>query len=435
MTFYAGGFGVPGQQVLVAVNPPSQAQQEVTQPGFASGGPVIPYEQTSIPGLGKNLGTDGWAYGEKDNNTLVDVTPTAGAPMYNFPWPNASAYVLSITANNVNLDDPSIPTPTFCVGQKVKFQPAWNGDPNSSPPNMTKVDNVWWHLPDKYVNEQWQNQMWVSTDPMLGVGYWQPYGSVNYRINSGLLTSNSTSCWYVNGSGGACSTREMLHFSNGQSVNIAAAGSFTVVKPALVGHDECENLNHPNYSPWGNPCLYLDSDTDDFIGPHTNWNNVVILGGQHGGYSRHWASYTTKYGGVFRFTQTCQGLRKTNGVPMVNTGNDYWLDPQDNFYNKYFVIPNPDTNGVYFVQQWDQPSQPLIQTSTSVDDHFKDFFQYQPAGDSIAITIGSVKWSWGFNAQYGNNSWTVTPGNLSSGTYQADDAFPEWTDNLPGQIQ
>jgi hypothetical protein len=129
ITFYAGGPGVLGQQVLVAVNPPSQAQQEVTQPGFASGGPVIPYEQTSIPGLGKNLGTDGWAYGEKDNGTLVDVTPTAGAPMYNFPWPNASAYVLSIQANYIDLTESAVLglVPEFCVGQKVTFVTALFG--------------------------------------------------------------------------------------------------------------------------------------------------------------------------------------------------------------------------------------------------------------------------------------------------------------------
>jgi hypothetical protein len=227
MTFYAGGFGVPGQQVLVAVNPPSQAQQEVTQPGFASGGPKIPYEQTSIPGLGKNLGTDGWAYGEKDNGTLVDVTPTAGAPMYNFPWPNASAYALSIQANNVNLDDPSIPTPTFCVGQHVFF--TLNGLPDF-------VDAVGrWNLPGTFVNEQWQHYI---TDPETGLPEF--YGSVNYRDNSDLLNiagrNVGTSCWYYDKlDNGKVSMHVNLHMSNGQYVSVAADGQFIVYRPTLKG--------------------------------------------------------------------------------------------------------------------------------------------------------------------------------------------------------
>jgi hypothetical protein len=212
----------------VAVNPPSQAQQEVTQPGFASGGPVIPYEQTSIPGLGKNLGTDSWAYGEKDNGTLVDVTPTAGAPMYNFPWPNASAYALSITANNVNLDDPSIPTPTFCVGQGISFDVSWG----LCPPPYTNVV-AHWTLPGTFVN----------TKPY-------PYCPAFYNENAAFLNRIlsvdkilSTSCWYVDKlDAGTASVGMNLYFDNGQVVFIQASGQLAIVKPSI------ENLT-TNLSP------------------------------------------------------------------------------------------------------------------------------------------------------------------------------------------
>ena len=127
------------------------------------------------------------------------------------------------------------------------------------------------------------------------------------------------------------------------------------------------------------------------------------------------------------------GYRETNGVPIINTGGTYWLDPNDSFANKYSKT-NPQADGSWLIQQTDHPGSGLMMSETSVNDQFKDYFQYLPPGnDSITVTLGSVEWSWGFIAQYTNNSWTVTPSNLSSGSYQDDDTFPEWTGIVPGQ--
>ena len=217
MTFYVGGFGVLGQQVLVAVNPPSQAQQEVTQPGFASGGPEIPYEQTSIPGLGKNLGTDGWAYGQTTiGGDPIDVTPTAGAPMYNFPWPNVTAYALSIQANNIDLTESAVLglVPKFCVGQKVKFSPSWD----VGPPNVAS-NSYSWALAGTFVNRD-----------TTGIGR----ASDTWDIDPDSLNSDRPVGYWTTGGMKFAYLHETLYFSNGQSATVYAGGGFNMFRPSVT---------------------------------------------------------------------------------------------------------------------------------------------------------------------------------------------------------
>ena len=79
------------------------------------------------------------------------------------------------------------------------------------------MDDLWWHLPDKFVNQQTNYSSTCTT----------------YVRNDNLLTNTAVQCWYVNGSGGACSVRETLHFSNGQTASVAANGNFTVYGPTI----------------------------------------------------------------------------------------------------------------------------------------------------------------------------------------------------------
>ena len=209
---------------------------------------------------------------------------------------------------------------------------------------------------------------------------------------------------------------------------------FDMNRPKKIANNDCDfAIDSGDYSQIsGTPCLFLTPDgvqVPPFTLPYTS---AVHLGAQHGGYSRHLASYTELTFGAYGFTQIVIAYREANGVPLINSGGQYWLDPNDHFQN--FLPPPPSLSSGITVQQFDHPSQPLIPPETSVNDNFMDFFQFIPQSPgSIPVTLGTVSWTWGFQAQTNNASWTVTPGNLSTGDYQDSDVFPLWTGVLPNQ--
>ena len=193
---------------------------------------ILPIDSSKLRALWKKVGRDGNLWVVLPDNAALDLKLSAPARHY-----DASArplkYKMTVAANDGNghnYDDLSVTNPEFCVGQYVTFGPQWDRDPNG---DDTIGTEALWHLPAKFVNEQWQHQQWVITDQFAGTGYWTPYGSVNYRVNSSLLTNQTTSCWFVNGNGGGCGLLLTLHFSNGQSATLSAVGRITIYRPAV----------------------------------------------------------------------------------------------------------------------------------------------------------------------------------------------------------
>ena len=171
-----------------------------------------PIASTSITIDGQPLGSDGNLWRALEADRTLDVTPkVTGVDYYVFNEGPPNKYPVyiqaSVGANNYNLETN---TPEICVGQKVTFS-------LGGVPACQSIDGVWWHLPDKYVNQ--------------AVNY--SATCTNYVKNTDLLTLPSTPCWYINQPGGACSVRQTLHFANGQSVNLAAVGNFTVHRPTI----------------------------------------------------------------------------------------------------------------------------------------------------------------------------------------------------------
>jgi len=439
LKLYTGGKALSGQKNLFCIN---AGATEYGRPPMDYEPPFCPWwntpswdvaDKTSIRVLGKYLGADGNLWIALPDNAALDLFIAAPPRHYN-AWAGAQKYKLKIQANNSVYSpwlqpDHVVPAATnFWIGQKITFSPVWFP---STPPYYAELSYFHWHLPGNYVNEL--------------VTYWTDIydfskSCTNYDVNSDLLAQETTSCWYKRDlQATTVSVGMNLLFPNGQNVSIAALGKLDINIPTLVGNKDCKDLNYPN-SGWDDPCLYLThdggSDSDSILSP-INWTTGVYLGGQYGGYSRHWASYRSSLNGdQFGYTQIGTSFREVDGVPGVNnTGNENWLDPNDQFNNKY-VGTNPDVNGTYYVQQTDRPANPIGSRQSQVNDTFKDYFQYLPPGnDSISITLGSVEWSWGYNAQYSNSAWNVTPSNLSSGQYQADETFPLWTGSFSGQTQ
>jgi hypothetical protein len=124
MTLFTGGVGVAGQQVLVAVNASATQEYPVST--------NIPYNQIAIPGLGRNLGSDGWAYGAVASGTPVDVTPTVkNVLMYTFSWPTATAHAPISTTVHTALTDTNRARTNLGVGEQVSlsFDPPFNNMP------------------------------------------------------------------------------------------------------------------------------------------------------------------------------------------------------------------------------------------------------------------------------------------------------------------
>ena len=81
-----------------------------------------------------------------------------------------------------------------------------------------------------------------------------------YIRNDNLLTNTVLQCWYVSGDDGRCSVRETLHFSNGQYVNVVAAGDFTVYRPSVSIQNQPEVLHSfilTTNGWWNYPCVGL----------------------------------------------------------------------------------------------------------------------------------------------------------------------------------
>jgi hypothetical protein len=302
--------------------------------------------------------------------------------------------------------DLSISAPEFCVGQDVSFVPIWNDDQsgNSDPP-ITYVDNAWWHLPDKFVNEPYSYSTYCNS----------------YRRNDIWLTYPTTHCWYVNGTGGACSTRQTLHFSNGQSVNIAAAGSFTVYRPQTKLDADSIYKGHVAVLSSGQwfPGSVLTSGDVQF--------NAIVT--------------SLDFPGEANWTQLI--CRETTGdgmgLPLMLQFNTYGDHRLDNalFYNtgntviasgKNTTVTFGDDTGIG-AGTGDRPEVGIYATSfESVADDFKTYLVFKPAGDGIFVTLGRVDWGWSGYAAFDTIGlkWNLITGANGLPAMSNPDEFPTW---------
>jgi hypothetical protein len=226
--------------------------------------------------------------------------------------------------------------------------------------------------------------------------------------------------WFVDElQGGTASTGMSLRFGNGQTASIAAMGKFDMHKPELDDMNMCEDLmNTILFIP--NPCVYV-----------TNSNGLTIsLGNSWGGYARFWVSFRSQPGHRYFYTQIVQTYRQWGNNPPEDSGSDWWLDTPEG--NKTGGIYTAETNGIGRVQQTDWPGVTLEAPEAHANEIFKTYIQYRPSDDSIGITLGRVDWSWGFDAQYSNGQWNITPISPSSPAWHGDSSFPQWEGIRPG---
>jgi len=285
----------------------------------------------------------------------------------------------------------------FCVGQQVSFGTTWN----SLPPNVVNVPWVHWHLPGDRVNDAWR----------LTDRWGHLYGSLRYRNNPDLLTNWVTTCWYIRDiPDSLCSIGISLDMSNGQHVNINAAGQFRVYRPSWSGFDK---------APVFQCGMICNSSTGirQLFG-NMNWRIQV----------------DSRYGGHTAVTQ----LIKASGVLWKNTAGDYYLDGDSEIYGldqpddysteegKPYNVSDFSTHPIGLV---DNP-QTIWLPYVEMYGDFQDYLRFKPAGDgSIWVSLAMITWhAYGYaDAVSGIEITNLPPADDPIDT----DAFPVWDYNVP----
>jgi hypothetical protein len=329
----------------------------------------IPNTSLKVGSFG-SPGADGNLWKAIDDNSDPDVTVTAPCDHYysNVTPQKYREYITASTSTvYANLD---LETPEVCVGQLLQLSPTWS----PGVPPFQSIDNTWWHLPDKYVNEPYQ------------------YSSVctSYQQDADLLTNLVQQCWYVNGPGGACSTRETYIFPNGQSVNIAATGSFTVYRPSAKNE-----VTHPGDVSLDGT-IYLQDAPVDFD-----------------------AHVQSQFPGQANWTQLVNRNCQEAFYLQAGTFGNYWLDTSL-FYNDPSLSVGPGLDNP--VPLDDAPEVP-IDVHVSNIDGFKTYLMFQPAGDgNIWVTLGRTDWGWYGDAYPG----LLQDGGITAPQFNDTDEFPVW---------
>jgi hypothetical protein len=357
-----------------------------------------------------NLGNDGHLFTVQSSGNEIVITLTAPSTSYYGALPLAQKYhpyiTLSTATTNANLDTD---TPEVCVGQQVTLTLS------DLPPYQQQVGH--WTLPQKYVNEAWQVTQWVVTDPITGAGYWNPYGSVNYRINPDLRTNLTTPCWYVNQPGGSVTAAWNLQFSNGQQVDVIAMGSFTVYRPSIsleaLTPNQLDRYYTTDYA--NDMTCKLKLGANDDSGDGTMRFNVDIR---------------SRYNGAIGLTQL---ITADYSNPL------YVFSDERCDRGEWYSGPNPFHGGNYSgpngsVSLDDGPSDIWV-TPNIVSLSCRDFVRFQPGG-GIPVTLGVVTWETVGVAEtllIPSSEWRITE-DETTGPDGPDgsDEFPKWTINQGG---
>ena len=373
---------------------------------------AVPSEDIALGGLG-NLGPDGHLWTVQSDNIEVIITPhvtscrsasaLAASPVVATGIrggpPGQQKYhpyiTLSTATTNANLDTD---TPEVCVGQQVTLTLS------GLPAYQEQVGH--WILPQKYVNEPWQLKQWVV--PPLGNGYWDYYGSVNYRINTDLLTNLTTQCWYVNRPGGTVTAAWNLKLPNGHQISLISRGRMSVVKPSV---DRIESSYQTYFHANNGVDISASMDWKIYVRPPPHFSGTAAYAQL---IQRDWDFYREGLLGATHVTDS--------------TGGEYWLDNTYPYPETFTAFLSWDDDPEKHADHSDSPGlSGNLCVSVALADKFKTYLQFQPTGSgSIAVTIGRIDWDWSCSATETSGIWTWTLPKHGPTPDWGDDSFPVW---------
>jgi hypothetical protein len=375
---------------------------------------VDPSRETVIIGeLGK-LGGDGRLYVALPDGVEKDVTPLVkGLDYYTFSV-SATKHKLAIAANGTSLD-PDKAVVEFCVGQYVQFSPVWT--PSEPPGIQVNLSVFSWNLEGNFVNESWQHHELIGED-------WMPVGSINYRVNPGLLSAETTHAWWV--SGGFDPPAQYfsklgvhLTFNNGQQAVVTARGLISMHEPKMRIRNVMLGVLHGRS--WGTvppvlPVLQVKLGIFGGDGQGEAGNDCLQLDQE----------MLTRYPGKMAVTQLCRLDFSVLGFSF----DDWRLDKSFPYVEWH---TEPTSPSLWFSQTWDDTPEVLL--GGRLKGEFKQYFQFLPDGsESIYVTVGTATWDVHGeiteSTQIAENcawcEWVVRT-HTHSGQMTPSHEFPTWT--------
>ena len=199
--------------------------------------------------------------------------------------------------------------------------------------------------------------------------------------------------------------RETLHFSNGQYVNIAAAGTITVYRPSV---------NQPDPSGPFNAAL------EGFYPPMLQLADNAMY---------FTVTINSKYPGNFGLTQLVKMYSETvlippDGLMGATTWGNFNLDINTDgsgggeYYDKPKDISLP-------CQINDAPGQPLWFFIGDYTGQWQDYVRFTPKG-GIPVTLGRIDWNWAATAANPGTGWYIASDGVDGPALHDDDSFPLW---------
>ena len=374
---------------------------------FWPGAPINGVLGPGIQMLGQPLGSDFVLWSVLPENGAMDLGLTVLKANDDGSWATFTKYHpyinLYTSTTNANLDTD---VPEVCVGQQVTFSLNWSP---SAPAIVNMVGQ--WTLPPKFVNQPTNYsatcQTWVENDMLL-------------------QNTNQTSCWFYNGTGGKVVVGMNLLFLNGQTASIAADGSFSLVKPAIV--------NMTNLCSGVNMFTNEDGSLSEIALQYTNGNNGIEI----------WV-YVKRpdyFSGLALITQLVNRQFHWNANPLGLPGSDvtgsYYLDAAEAFASIYLPVTENgnSANPVRPIYLSDGPllGSPMFGFYNSADaqDDFHDYVRFQPDG-GIPVTIGRIDWGWHGKATKSSGAWSLTTStSYINSPDTSDDSFPTWPSTYHG---
>jgi hypothetical protein len=353
---------------------------------------------------GTQLGSDGNLWRAYSDNDDRDVTPRVQGQKYYTFGLGQQKYKLFVQANgSILFKDHIVPAANYCVGQQISFAPAWN----PPLPETPQESPVLWGLGGTYVNT---NTPSPNSD-----------GCQDFYVNNPVYLQSKTTCaWWVDGQYSpemlTATFDEGLTFANGQYVNIATSGKFTMHKPRLINYTNKINPANTNLL----AALGAASDFDD---------SHIAVSINH---FKHAPGDTPIYDAcgnsvddievnppAFFSVQVDSLFGGASGTTQLISGSSGNACHQDTFNTEadgselyagwsFNIIPGNFSGYNSMVVLYDTPHQPANGGSASMQYNFQDYIRFKPTagpGQNIFVTIGIVNWH-----AHGTTTLLIIPG-------------------------
>ena len=403
-----GGKGLSDRQNLfVGSAPDTKGIGNVFYPEVDSYDPQnypIAFTSIELGGFGR-LGNDGRVYKVLADNTTMDITPVVqGSPYYTFGDPGATKHRLNISANSQDCEPEISPiTPKFIVGQFVPFSSYWDETSpyNGSPPGLLPTTNLW-TLAGNYYND--------GTNSVPGVSWFTC--STNYFVNSTLLTSNSTTAWWVSGGTDSPDSYpvkldEGLFFSNGQHIVLNEEGTIKMWRPrGRISPLTTSVVIYQGRLKFTDPINQREGITF--------YNTISIPVGFSG--IRKWVQVaSSRVRTLEDVNSVVHRETQTGAAPYGDTPIPY------NSFDATGTIPGDSPQTVSL-------SGGYVRAEAS--NSFEMWMMFEPPG-GMWVPLRAVNWSWIGSATNGPDGWAVESGTNSIDPHDFEtEEYPAWKSNI-----